>query len=249
MHLLTLAQMHLCMTCPGHLIILSFVIPRRNSELIGRALGRVAGQLLAKAARLCSSSNKDDVAMTAAVAATTQLPPLSAALIPLTDSCRLPLLLCCCCCCLVPAALLLHCLNLLPVACCCCRCCFCCCCCCCYLRCFILLLLLLLLLLLSHAGSPQRKGVCIRVYTAAPKKPNSANRSVAKVSLSSGYKVLAYIPGEGHNLQVGGLVCWCVGVQGWVLTVELLPKCACGVGLRMGGGEVMCCPKWLCWCV
>lgn len=54
-----------------------------------------------------------------------------------------------------------------------------------------------------HAGSPQRKGVCIRVYTAAPKKPNSANRSVAKVSLSSGYKVLAYIPGEGHNLQVG----------------------------------------------
>jgi ribosomal protein S12 len=56
------------------------------------------------------------------------------------------------------------------------------------------------------------------VYTAAPKKPNSANRSVAKVSLSSGYKVLAYIPGEGHNLQVGvlggawgGGGCWWLG--------------------------------------
>jgi small subunit ribosomal protein S12 len=53
------------------------------------------------------------------------------------------------------------------------------------------------------AGSPMRKGICMRVYTAAPKKPNSANRAVCKVALSSGYKVLAYIPGEGHNLQVG----------------------------------------------
>lgn len=52
------------------------------------------------------------------------------------------------------------------------------------------------------AGSPMRKGICMRVYTAAPKKPNSANRAVCKVALSSGYKVLAYIPGEGHNLQV-----------------------------------------------
>ncbi|KAF8057098.1 rpsL [Scenedesmus sp. PABB004] len=55
-------------------------------------------------------------------------------------------------------------------------------------------------------GSPMRKGICTRVYTAAPKKPNSANRAVAKVALSSGYKVLAYIPGEGHNLQEHSLV-------------------------------------------
>ncbi|WIA33973.1 hypothetical protein OEZ86_007068 [Tetradesmus obliquus] len=55
-------------------------------------------------------------------------------------------------------------------------------------------------------GSPLRKGICVRVYTAAPKKPNSANRAVAKVALSSGYKVLAYIPGEGHNLQEHSLV-------------------------------------------
>jgi small subunit ribosomal protein S12 len=61
------------------------------------------------------------------------------------------------------------------------------------------------------AGSPMRKGICMRVYTAAPKKPNSANRAVCKVALSSGYKVLAYIPGEGHNLQVGlELQCWVV---------------------------------------
>jgi small subunit ribosomal protein S12 len=51
-------------------------------------------------------------------------------------------------------------------------------------------------------GSPQRKGICVRVYTVPPKKPNSANRSVAKVALSSGIKVVCYIPGEGHNLQV-----------------------------------------------
>eukprot|EP00775_Hariotina_reticulata_P013860 gene13860-13982_t len=55
-------------------------------------------------------------------------------------------------------------------------------------------------------GSPQRKGICVRVYTAAPKKPNSANRAVCKVALSSGIKVLAYIPGEGHNLQEHSLV-------------------------------------------
>eukprot|EP00878_Enallax_costatus_P012652 GHUV01013215.1.p1 GENE.GHUV01013215.1~~GHUV01013215.1.p1 ORF type:complete len:162 (+),score=33.72 GHUV01013215.1:1314-1799(+) len=55
-------------------------------------------------------------------------------------------------------------------------------------------------------GAPLRKGICVRVYTQAPKKPNSANRAVCKVALSTGFKVLAYIPGEGHNLQEHSLV-------------------------------------------
>ena len=50
-------------------------------------------------------------------------------------------------------------------------------------------------------ASPQKRGVCIRVYTATPKKPNSALRKVARVRLSNGKEVNAYIPGEGHNLQ------------------------------------------------
>ncbi len=48
---------------------------------------------------------------------------------------------------------------------------------------------------------PQRRGVCVRVYTTTPKKPNSALRKVARVRLTSGYEVTAYIPGIGHNLQ------------------------------------------------
>jgi small subunit ribosomal protein S12 len=48
---------------------------------------------------------------------------------------------------------------------------------------------------------PQRRGVCVRVYTTTPKKPNSAMRKVARVSLTNGKEVNAYIPGEGHNLQ------------------------------------------------
>jgi small subunit ribosomal protein S12 len=55
-------------------------------------------------------------------------------------------------------------------------------------------------------GSPQRRGVCTRVYTTTPKKPNSALRKVARVKLSSGIEVTAYIPGEGHNLQEHSLV-------------------------------------------
>ena len=55
-------------------------------------------------------------------------------------------------------------------------------------------------------GSPQRRGVCTRVYTTTPKKPNSALRKVARVRLSSGIEVTAYIPGVGHNLQVHSLV-------------------------------------------
>jgi small subunit ribosomal protein S12 len=50
-------------------------------------------------------------------------------------------------------------------------------------------------------GSPQRRGVCVRVYTATPKKPNSALRKVARVRLTTGIEVTAYIPGIGHNLQ------------------------------------------------
>jgi len=55
-------------------------------------------------------------------------------------------------------------------------------------------------------GSPQRRGVCTRVYTTTPKKPNSALRKVARVRLSHGFEVTAYIPGEGHNLQEHSIV-------------------------------------------
>jgi len=54
--------------------------------------------------------------------------------------------------------------------------------------------------------SPQRRGVCTRVYTTTPKKPNSALRKVARVRLTSGFEVTAYIPGEGHNLQEHSIV-------------------------------------------
>ncbi|MCP2670490.1 MAG: 30S ribosomal protein S12 [Oceanicaulis sp.] len=53
---------------------------------------------------------------------------------------------------------------------------------------------------------PQRRGVCTRVYTTTPKKPNSALRKVAKVRLTNGYEVVSYIPGEGHNLQEHSVV-------------------------------------------
>ena len=53
---------------------------------------------------------------------------------------------------------------------------------------------------------PQRRGVCTRVYTTTPKKPNSALRKVARVRLSNGFEVSAYIPGEGHNLQEHSIV-------------------------------------------
>jgi small subunit ribosomal protein S12 len=55
-------------------------------------------------------------------------------------------------------------------------------------------------------GSPQRRGVCVRVYTVTPRKPNSALRKVARVRLSTGYEVTAYIPGAGHNLQEHSVV-------------------------------------------
>ncbi|MGX7588958.1 30S ribosomal protein S12 [Candidatus Vidania fulgoroideorum] len=53
---------------------------------------------------------------------------------------------------------------------------------------------------------PQKKGVCIKVYTTTPKKPNSALRKVAKVKISSGEEVICYIPGEGHNIQEHSIV-------------------------------------------
>ena len=55
-------------------------------------------------------------------------------------------------------------------------------------------------------GCPQKRGVCVKVYTTTPKKPNSALRKVARVRLSNGHEVIAYIPGEGHNLQEHSVV-------------------------------------------
>ena len=55
-------------------------------------------------------------------------------------------------------------------------------------------------------GCPQVRGVCVKVYTTTPKKPNSALRKVARVKLVNGFEVIAYIPGEGHNLQEHSVV-------------------------------------------
>ena len=69
-------------------------------------------------------------------------------------------------------------------------------------------------------GAPQKRGVCLKVFTVKPKKPNSAQRKVCRVRLSNGRVVLAYIPGEGHNLQEhsvvllrGGTVKDCPGIR------------------------------------
>ncbi|MFQ5512411.1 MAG: 30S ribosomal protein S12 [Candidatus Krumholzibacteriia bacterium] len=58
----------------------------------------------------------------------------------------------------------------------------------------------------AMAACPQKRGVCTRVYTLTPKKPNSAMRKVARVRLTNGFEVTAYIPGEGHNLQEHSIV-------------------------------------------
>lgn len=55
-------------------------------------------------------------------------------------------------------------------------------------------------------GCPQRRGVCVKVYTVAPRKPNSALRKVARVKVTTGKEITAYIPGEGHNLQEHSMV-------------------------------------------
>ena len=68
---------------------------------------------------------------------------------------------------------------------------------------------------------PQRRGVCVRVYTTTPKKPNSAMRKVARVRLTNGKEVNSYIPGEGHNLQEHSIVgTWwsCKGPSGCALS-------------------------------
>ncbi len=67
---------------------------------------------------------------------------------------------------------------------------------------------------------PQKRGVCTRVYTTTPKKPNSALRKVAKVRLTNGFEVIGYIPGEGHNLQEHSVVM----IRGG--RVKDLPACA-----------------------
>ncbi len=69
-------------------------------------------------------------------------------------------------------------------------------------------------------ANPQKRGVCTRVYTTTPKKPNSALRKVARVRLTNGYEVTAYIPGEGHNLQEHSIVL----IRGG--RVKDLPGCA-----------------------
>ena len=58
----------------------------------------------------------------------------------------------------------------------------------------------------AMTGCPQKRGGCVRVYTTTPKKPNSALRKVARVRLTNGFEVIAYIPGEGHNLQEHSVV-------------------------------------------
>ena len=58
----------------------------------------------------------------------------------------------------------------------------------------------------KKVAAPQKRGVCTRVYTTTPKKPNSALRKVAKVRLTNGFEVIGYIPGEGHNLQEHSVV-------------------------------------------
>lgn len=55
-------------------------------------------------------------------------------------------------------------------------------------------------------GNPQKRGVCVRVYTTTPKKPNSALRKIARVRLTNGFEVTAYVPGVGHNLQEHSVV-------------------------------------------
>lgn len=81
-------------------------------------------------------------------------------------------------------------------------------------------------------GGPQRKGICVRVYTVPPKKPNSANRTIAKVALSTGVKVVTYVPGEGHNLQVGTRVL-ALGVLGCNERRGLVNSAVAWEGLRV----------------
>ncbi|KAI9350124.1 ribosomal protein S12/S23-domain-containing protein [Obelidium mucronatum] len=92
------------------------------------------------------------------------------------------------------------------------------------------------------AGCPQRRAVCLKVFNVKPKKPNSAQRKVARVRMTTGKVVLAYIPGEGHNLQEhsvvlvrGGRVADCPGVRcvPCFALCYLFPPCSCGMDLHL----------------
>jgi small subunit ribosomal protein S12 len=69
---------------------------------------------------------------------------------------------------------------------------------------------------------PQKRGVCTRVYTTTPKKPNSALRKVARVRLTNGFEVTAYIPGEGHNLQEHSIISFAD------VMIQAVSKVVCG---------------------
>lgn len=88
-------------------------------------------------------------------------------------------------------------------------------------------------------GNPQKKAVCTKVYTTTPKKPNSALRKVAKVRMSNGTEVIAYIPGEGHNIQEHSVVMICGGgaadLPGVGYTVVRAVYDAAGVAKRNQG--------------
>jgi small subunit ribosomal protein S12 len=85
----------------------------------------------------------------------------------------------------------------------------------------------------AMGGSPQKRGVCVRVYTVTPKKPNSALRKVARVRLTNGIEVTGYIPGVGHNLQEHSIVL----IRGG--RVKDLPRCA-----TTSSGESSTRPGW-----
>src|SRR5204862_82329 len=83
------------------------------------------------------------------------------------------------------------------------------------------------------AGSPQKRGVCTRVYTTTPKKPNSALRKVAKVRLTNGFEVIGYIGGEGHNLQEHSVVLSRrVGGANYQVPVEVRPVRRVALAMR-----------------
>ena len=75
-------------------------------------------------------------------------------------------------------------------------------------------------------GCPQKRGVCTRVYTTTPKKPNSAMRKVAKVRLTNGFEVISYIPGESHNLQEHSVVLSSAGAASRTFRVCVTTSCA-----------------------
>src|SRR5204862_44434 len=80
--------------------------------------------------------------------------------------------------------------------------------------------------------SPQKRGVCTRVYTTTPKKPNSALRKVAKVRLTNGFEVIGYIPGEGHNLQDHSVVVIRGGGATYQVPVEVRSVRRQALGIR-----------------